>query len=97
MELLCIIFFLWLISCAFPSSGSGHHFEPMMVVVFIVCAAALVGYVAIGIYIMAGVDWLTDSGWVAVLAGAAYFVGTIWLNKWNAERLDRRDEATRHN
>jgi uncharacterized membrane protein (DUF485 family) len=42
MEILAIIFLIWLIGAAFPGSSDGNRFEPMMIVVFIVCAALLI-------------------------------------------------------
>ncbi len=57
MEILGIIFFLWLIGCLFPSSGQSYPPTFGEVLGFLACAAFLIGLVFAWGYSVAGLLW----------------------------------------
>ncbi len=71
MELIAIIFLLWLIGCAFPGSGQSYGYSGGEVLGFLVCALLLVAMFCAYRYTFAGIvlagDWLGLNSGVTLL------------------------------
>lgn len=72
MELIAIIFILWLIGCAFPGSGQNYGPDIGEVLGFITCALFLMALVFVWGYSVAGI--LVAAEWLGVThPGAVIF------------------------
>ena len=80
MELLALIFILWLIGCLFPSSGQSYGYSFREVCAFTACAALLVFLFFAYFYAMAGIFFACQ--WLGVHEGITFvlaFFGPITI------------------
>jgi len=90
MEIIGLIFILWLIGCAFPGSPSGGQFEWMLIPVVIICIVLIYCVLAAITYAAFGVAWLTGVPLAGIVAWPVIFVGLMFGNKLLFDWIDRR-------
>lgn len=96
MELLALLFVIWLIGCAFPGSSGGGQFEFMLIPVVIISVALIYGVLCAITYAAVGVAWMTGLPWTGIAAWPVIFVGVLFANKLTAEWFDRRKLRREH-
>lgn len=79
-----LILFIVIASLLFPGLNGGGYFEPMMIPVFIVCAALVLGFVVALTYIAIFVAEQSN-GWLGVVTWFGLFIGTLLINKLLAQ------------
>lgn len=84
-----ILLFVLMASLLFPGS-KGAGFELMMIPVFIICAALVIGVLWAVLSAGMWVADVTDNGWLGVAASFATFGILMTANKFVAEWDDRR-------
>lgn len=84
-----LILFIIIVSLLFPGSGGGGHFEPIMIVVFLVCAAMVIGFFASITYAAVGIAWLFNSDMAGMIAWPVLFFAALFANKYFWEWRDR--------
>jgi hypothetical protein len=89
-----IILFIIIVSLLFPGSGGGQPFELMMIPVFIICAALVLGFFAALTYAAVFVSELTGNGWLGLATWLGLLVGAGVTNKLVVEWSERRAALT---
>lgn len=84
-----LILFIIIVSLLFPGSSGGGSFELIMIPVFILSAAIILGFAAAFTYASVFVAEITGNGWLGLATWLGLFFGVAFTNKFLVERYEQ--------